>query len=600
MNTEALTEKQNVYKGIPASSGIVIGKAYVLDRHMVCVLEHPIPDEEIENEVERFRAAVERAESEMRELSERAAAEFGEDMPFMIFDAHAQILRDPSMLREIENLIREKKRNAEWALKILLEKYQTRFSKIKDNYFRERLHDIEQVVLRLQRHLTHGEDASLGMLTEPVIIISHDLSPADTIQMDPSKVIGFAIDVGGKTSHAGILASSMDIPAVVGLKSLSLRVRSGDPVIIDGNTGEVTHLPTPEQFQLFNKRRQKYLYYDKELHAQKHLEAKTLDGVAIKLLANIETSHDLAHVYEHGAAGVGLYRTEYLYINKLRWPDEEEQYDDYKKVAESLKPNPAVIRTLDLGGDKLGINDEYYEPEPNPALGMRAIRFCLKNPEIFKTQLRAILRASAHGNIKIMYPLITSVDELIEANDILNSVKNELRENKIKFNENVPVGIMIETPSSVMLAQELAKHCDFFSIGTNDLIQYTMAIDRVNEKVAYLYQPLSPAILRMLFQVVDAAGKAEIPVSVCGKMAGDPTYALLLMGLGGVRELSMDVHSIPKIKKFVRSIRIEDAKKIAKEALALNSTEEIKNYMMRQIEKYFVEGISSDLVENGR
>ncbi|MGK7345717.1 MAG: phosphoenolpyruvate--protein phosphotransferase [Candidatus Nitrospinota bacterium M3_3B_026] len=598
MIAKAGAREGNVFHGIPASSGIVIGKAYVLDRHMICVLEHPIPDGEVDEEIERFRAAAEKAENDLRELSERAAAEFGDDIPFMIFDAYVQILKDPSMRREVENIIREKRRNAEWALKLLQEKYQTRFSKIKDKYFRERLNDIEQVVTRLQRHLVQDEDVSLENLTEPVIIVSHDLSPADTIQMDPSKVMGFAIDVGGKTSHAGIIASSMDIPAVVGLKTLSLHVRSGDSLIIDGNTGEVAHMPTPEQFQKYNQRRQRYLYFDKELHAQKDLEARTLDGVTIKLLANIESSHDLTHVLEHGASGVGLYRTEYLYINKLRWPDEQEQFDDYRKVAETLAPNPAVIRTLDIGGDKLAVGDDYLENEPNPALGLRAIRFCLANPEIFKTQLRAILRASAYGNLKIMYPLITSPDEVIAANDILQEAKDELKAEGKAFNENIPVGIMVETPSAVMIAGELAKLSSFFSIGTNDLIQYTMAIDRVNERVAYLYQPLSPAIIRMLNSVVKAAEEAGIPVSVCGKMAGDPTYAMLLIGMGGVRELSMDVHSIPRIKKFIRSINIEDARRIAEEALRLDSTERMKNYMVEHIQKFFVEGVSSDLVEN--
>lgn len=598
MTAKAGARIGNIFHGIPASSGIVIGKAYVLDRHMICVLEHPIPENEVDEEIERFRAAAEKAENDLRELSERAAAEFGDDIPFMIFDAYVQILKDPSMRRDVEKTIRENRRNAEWALKLLLEKYQNRFSKIKDKYFRERLNDIEQVVTRLQRHLIQNEDVSLENLTEPVIIVARDLSPADTIQMDPSKVMGFAIDVGGKTSHAGIIASSMDIPAVVGLKTLSLHVRSGDSLIIDGNTGEVAHIPTPEQFQKYNQRRQRYLYFDKELHAQRDLEARTLDGVTIKLLANIESSHDLTHVIEHGASGVGLYRTEYLYINKLRWPDEQEQFDDYRKVAQALAPNPAVIRTLDIGGDKLAVGDDYLENEPNPALGLRAIRFCLANPEIFKTQLRAILRASAYGNLKIMYPLITSPGEVIAANDILEEAKEELRAEGIPFNENIPVGIMVETPSAVMIAGELAGLSSFFSIGTNDLIQYTMAIDRVNERVAYLYQPLAPAIIRMLNSVVKAAEKAGIPVSVCGKMAGDPTYAMLLIGMGEVRELSMDVHSIPRIKKFIRSINIEDARRIAGEALKLDSTERMKNYMMEHIRKFFVEGVSSDLVEN--
>jgi len=517
----------------------------------------------------------------------------------MIFDAHSQLLKDPSLIKDVERIISEELCGAEWALKILLEKFHTRFSKIKDKYFRERLNDIEQVITRLQRGLIKEEEPSLSDLEEPVIIVAHDLSPADTIQMDPAKVIGFATDGGGKTSHAGIIASSMDIPAVVGLKKLSYTVRSGDPIIVDGNTGIVICRPTTEQFIEYNKKRQKYLYYDQEVHAQKHLEAKTVDGAVIRVRANIESSHDLKHLNEHGAEGVGLYRTEYLYVNKARWPDEEEQYQDYKKVAEAVTPYHAVIRTLDIGGDKIaGVAVDYMDDEPNPALGLRAIRFCLAYPDIFRTQLRAILRASVHGKLKIMYPLITTLEELKEANEILEHVKEDLKQDGIPFDESIEVGIMIETPSSVMIADELAKHCSFFSIGTNDLIQYTMAIDRVNERVAYLYQPLSPAILRMLKQTIDAANNNGISVSVCGKMAGDPVYAILLMGFGNVTELSMDVHSIPKIKKFLRSISLADSAKLVEKVMGLASEAEIKAGVMDSIDKYFTDDTGSGLEEN--
>lgn len=598
MNTGSKVEQDNVFHGIPASSGIVIGKAYVLDRHMICVLNHPIPHDQINAEIDRFQSAIDMSQIEMREIAEGAKAEFGDDVPFMIFDAYSQILKDPSLIKETEKIIRDIKCNAEWALKVLLENYHNRFSKIKDLYFRERLNDIEQVVTRLQRHLIQAETQSLADLEEPVIIVAHDLSPADTLQMDPDKVIGFAIDIGGRTSHAGIIASSMDIPAVVGLKTLSTKVRSGDPLVVDGNSGEVALLPSQEQFMRYNKKRQKYLYYDRSLHEQKDLEAKTLDGVAIKLLANIESSHDLEHLIEHGAEGVGLYRTEYLYINNDKWPSENEQFEDYKKVVESVSPKTTVIRTLDIGGDKVSAGTMFSESEPNPALGLRAIRFCLKNPDIFKTQLRAILRASTFGKLKIMYPLITTVEELIEANGILDEVKTELKEKGQPFDESIEVGIMIETPSSVMMADELARHCSFFSIGTNDLIQYTMAIDRVNEKVAYLYQPLSPAILRMLSQTIKAADNEGISVSVCGKMAGDPMHAMLMIGFGNVRELSMDVHSIPRIKKFIRSITIQDAKELAQEALVMNSVEAIRNKMADHINKILAEEISLNIEDS--
>ncbi|MBI4665653.1 MAG: phosphoenolpyruvate--protein phosphotransferase [Nitrospinae bacterium] len=577
--------EENVLFGIPASSGIVIGKAYVLDRHMICVLEHILHEDELDAEIDRFHSAVDQLRAELSELAETARSESEMDIPTLIFDAHIQILNDPLMLKEVQGIIESKSCNAEWALKSLLEKYQASFSKIKDQYFRERLNDIEQVITRIQRRLIQGETVSLASLTEPVIIVSHDLSPADTIQLNPAKVIGFAIDVGGKTSHAGIIASSMDIPAVVGLKTLSQRVRSGDPIIVDGNLGEVVHMPAKDQFLKYTKRRQRYLYFDQELHAQKHLAATTIDGEKVKVLANIESSQDLAHLSEHGAEGVGLYRTEYLFIHRTKWPDEEEQFEDYKKVAQSVAPHCAIIRTLDIGGDKLATGGDYFEVEPNPALGLRAIRYCLSKPEVFRTQLRAILRASAFGKLKIMYPLITMPEELIHANYILGEVKGELNAQGHLFDKDIEVGIMIETPSSVIIADELAKHCSFFSIGTNDLIQYTMAIDRMNERVAYLYQPLSPTILRMLSQTMSAAAKAGLSVSVCGKMSGDPISAFLLMGMGSVRELSMDVHSIPRMKKFIRSISVADAREVARQALTMSAAEDIKHFVTAHLRK---------------
>jgi phosphotransferase system enzyme I (PtsI) len=335
------------------------------------------------------------------------------------------------------------------------------------------------------------------------------------------------------------------------------------------------------------------------LHLQKDLEAKTLDGVYVRMFANIESSSDLSHLKEHGAEGVGLFRTEYLYLRNPAQPGEEEQYRDYRKVAEYLQGRVAIIRTFDLGGDKLASFAGRLEPEPNPALGLRAIRFSLAHVGMFKTQLRAILRASAHGDIKIMYPLITTLDELLEANSILEEVKERLRKEGKPFKDPIDVGIMIETPSSVMIAPELAAHCRFFSIGTNDLIQYTMAIDRVNEWVAYLYQPLSPAILRMLRMVVAAADAAGVGLSVCGKMAGDPAYAVLLLGFGGVRELSMDPHSIPKMKKMIRSIRMEDARRIAAHAARLGSAGEVREYLSAELKPLFEMGFTSDLFENG-
>ncbi len=599
MNLEETKLSSNVTKGISASSGIVIGKAYVLDRHYFCVLEQLLEPDEINDEVERFRSAVEASLNEMGETREQATEELNSDLPFTIFDSHMRILQDPTMIKEIEGYIVNNKCNAEWALKLLLESYHERFSKIKDGYFRDRLLDIEQVVTKIQRQLIQDEiNVNFSTLAEPVILVTHDLTPEDTMMIDTAKIIGIASDVGGKTSHAGIMAASMDIPAVVGLKDLSFKARTGSPIIVDGNSGKAILNPTKEQFIKYNKKRQKFIYEDQAFHANRHLAATTLDGHTIKILANIESSHDILSLNQHGAEGVGLYRTEYLYLNRRSLPSEEEQFEDYKKVAESVDKNHAVIRTFDLGGDKLSSLSDQHDHEQNPALGLRAIRFSLGNKDLFKTQLRAILRASAFGKLKIMYPLITLSEEVTEANAVLTEVKEELTASKIDFDESIEVGIMMETPAAAMIANELSKYCSFFSIGTNDMIQYLMAIDRVNERVAYLYQPLSPSILRILAQIIKSADENNVSISVCGKMAGDPTYAMLLIGLGGVRELSMDVHSIPMIKAFIRSIRITEANEIATDALKLGSAKEIREFMVGKIGKFLVNGISSDLVEN--
>ncbi|MBI4827364.1 MAG: phosphoenolpyruvate--protein phosphotransferase [Nitrospinae bacterium] len=564
---------------------------------------------EVEDEISRFHASVEASLSEMSDIREATLSEMGggaardltsfENAPSLfIFDTQTRILSDPSMLRDIEAIIRDKKCNAEWAIKTLIEDYQARFARIHDQYFRERLRDIEQALTRIQSHMVHGGEGSRAEFDEPVVLVAHDLNPADTLRLNTSKVVAVVTDMGGKTSHAGILAAPMDIPAVVGLHDFSYQARTGEKLIVDGSAGVVIRNPSQEQFYAYLKKQLKVRYFDEALQAEKSLQAVTQDGARINVRANIESSGDIGSLAEHGAEGVGLYRTEYLYINRATLPNEQEQYEDYRRVAEAVAPYHAIIRTFDLGGDKLPINGGFIDPEPNPALGLRAIRFCLEHPVIFKTQLRAILRASAHGSLKIMYPLITTLEELLAANVMLREAMEELRRDGVPFDEHIPVGIMMETPSCVMIAPELARQCAFFSIGTNDLIQYTMAIDRVNDRVAHLYQPLSPAILRMLKQIITAADGAGIPVSVCGKMAGDPVYALLMIGMGGVRELSMDVHSIPRIKKFIRSVSLEEARRVAHSALDLGTTGEIRRHIVSQVGRLLVDGLSSELIEN--
>ncbi len=597
---ETLAPDGNMYHGISASSGIVIGRAYVLDTHHMCVLRHDISPENVDEECARFEEAVEKAGNEMDEIRQGAIEELDGALPLTLLDTHQQLLRDRSLTGQVEKIIGEELCNAEWALKLMQEQYLDRFSSIKNSYFRERIADIDQIVTRLQRILIGNETlrTTTSDLTEQVVIVSHDLTPSDTLSLNRNMVIGFCIDAGGKTSHAGLMASSMDIPAVVGLRKLSHNVRSGDAIIVDGNSGEVVHKPTREQFLKYTKRRQNFLYFDETVHKLKDKKAITKDDYEVRVLANIESSGDLSHLKEHGADGVGLYRTEYLYIDRAGWPDESAQFEDYKKVAESVGSNYAVIRTLDFGADKIAAYARPREPEPNPALGLRAIRFCLANPDIFKVQLRAILRASAFGNLKIMYPLITTVAEIDKANAYLDEAKEELLKEGHGFDDNIEAGIMIETPASVMISDLLAEKADFFSIGTNDLIQYTMAIDRVNEDVAYLYQPLAPAMLRMLKRSIESAKEGGIEISVCGKMAGDPAYALLLMGMGDVHSLSMDVHSIPRIKQFIRSISVSDAAQIAKEILTKRSSASAHLYMSEKMKDFLEEGAGSELVRN--
>ncbi|MFW2331544.1 MAG: phosphoenolpyruvate--protein phosphotransferase [Nitrospinota bacterium] len=591
-------DEHNIYKGIAASHGIVMGRAYLQDSHMICAIEHHLKSsEDVSNEVTRFLDKVEECSNEIAQISNQAKEVLGDETPLILVDAHRQILHDPSMQKKVVRIIEDHKCNAEWALKILREKYVAKFSKFKDPYFHERLNDIEQAITKLQRYLS-GEDigSPLDNLEEPVIVIAHNLTPSDTLKFDRQNIIGFAIDSGGKTSHVGILASSMDIPAVVGLKNISSIISSGDPIVLDGIRGEIIHKPSKQQFELYNKYRQRWLYFDEDATAQKDLDAITTDGIKINVQANIETTKDIDRLDKYGAGSVGLFRTEYIFINDNSWPDEENQYEQYKKLATILKgDNFALVRTLDIGADKLHASAPYFDDEANPALGLRAIRFCLQNVDIFKTQIKAILRAAIHGNLKIMFPLITAVEELIEANKIVELSKSELRAAGKQFKEDIETGVMIETPSAVILARELSNHCSFFSIGTNDLIQFSMAIDRANEKVAYLYQPLSPAILRLVASVIKIANETNTSVSICGEMAQDPLTVIILLGLGDVKSLSMDVHSIARIKKFIREISISEAQALATKVINLDNTEEIIRLVKSEVADYIKDDVSSKI-----
>lgn len=579
--------KNFVLKGIAASPGMAIGRVYILDRAKPCILRHSIADSLIENEVAKFRESLDKSKAQLMDIREKAERGLGSSHLY-ILDAHIMILKDTSLMDNTINIIREQKVNAEWALKESLDGFLKKFENITDEYISGRKKDIEQVVYRILRNMIGHHIESLADLEEPVIIIAHDLTPSDTIQMKREKVLGFATDGGGKTSHTGIMASALEIPAVVGLKNITEKVSNGDPVIIDGIDGSVVLNPDTATFQSFLKKQQRFEYYEKELLKIKDLPAITKDGHRVKLMSNIEYSDEVDLAIRYGAEGIGLYRTEYLYINKDRLPTEEEHFLDYKKVAVRMKSGYSIIRTLDLGGDKF-MSAQKSNGDINPALGLRGIRLCLNRVDIFKTQLRGILKASHYGKFKVMYPMISGVDELKEANNVLQEVKDELKSEGIPFDTGIEVGAMIETPSASVIIDLLSDEVNFFSIGTNDLIQYTLAIDRVNEQVAYLYQPLHPSVLRILKGIISSADKKGIPLSVCGMMGGDPVHTLILLGMGSIESISMDPHSIPKIKKFICNIKYEDAVRIANEVLSLKSADEIKRYLSEEIPRIYPE-----------
>ena len=549
-----------VYRGIVASPGIVIGRAYLLDRRKVVVAGRRIDDINVKEEVARFKQAVDRSKSQLEELKKRFSKGLGKSHLY-ILDTHIMLLEDKMLIDGTVKRIRESQLNAEGALTETIAAIGLKFDTIEDDYLRERKHDVEQVGERILRNLVGHKQESLADIKDEAVIIAHDLAPSDTLMMRKDKILGFATDAGSRTSHTAILARSLGIPATVGLENITAAVKTGDVVILDGIHGVVIVDPDEETFLDYLKKQRRYKYFEQELEKLRTLPAVTLDGHTVQLQGNIELPEEVASAAEHGGAGIGLYRTEFLFLNRQTLPTEEEHYNAYRHVAEKAGPHEVVIRTLDVGGDKVGLPGG-FEKEANPALGLRAIRFCLQKQDIFRTQLRGILRASAHGNIKILVPMISGLSELYETKKIIEEVKSELRSEGKAFNEDVAIGVMIEIPSAAMIADLLAAEVDFFSVGTNDLIQYTLAIDRQNEHVAYMYEPLDPAVLRLLHRVSDAALRANVTLAMCGEMAGDPLYAAILLGMG-FQSLSMNVASIPWVKKVVRSVRMQDAVELA-------------------------------------
>lgn len=564
-----------MYKGTGASPGVALGKALVIEHSELNIEKKNI--ENVESEVEKLQAAVEQSKIELEQVKERAKVELGEHEA-EIFEAHLLVLQDPELIDQTISKIRDEKVNAEFALNEVKDMFVSIFESMDNEYMRERAADIKDVTNRVLRHILGIKIVDLSALSEEVILIANDLTPSDTATMNKKMVLGFLTNIGGRTSHTAIMARTLEIAAIVGLNDITENVKDGDFIVFNGETGQV--IVNPDE-KTINEYRGLKAKFDEEKEALKQLIGKpsiTLDDRHVELAGNIGSPNDLEGLLKNDAEGVGLYRTEFLYMDKEDdFPSEEEQYQAYKAVLEGMNGKPIVIRTLDIGGDK---ELKYFkmDEEMNPFLGYRAIRLCLDRKDIFKTQLRALYRASVHGKLRIMFPMISSLEELLKAKETIKEVLAEMDTQGIEYAKDVEVGMMIEIPSAAVISDILAKHVDFFSIGTNDLIQYTCAVDRMNQKISYLYNQFNPAVLRLIKMVIDNAHKEGKWVGMCGESAGDQRMIPILLGMG-LDEFSMSPISILPARKFITSVKYEDMKKFAGEVLTIGTAEEIKAHV---------------------
>ena len=563
-------------KGIAVSPGVAIAPAIVLDSEQFRIPRRSIEPREVEPELARFGGAVERAQEEIRELRERVAADIGEKLG-AIFDVQDALLGDPHIIEEIRELVEREHYAPEYAVSQILKGYAKKVLALPNRYMAERVADVWDVEKRLLRNLIGAKRESLHQLTEPVVVIAHDLTPSQTAGLDPSTVLAFATDIGGRTSHTTIVARAMGIPAVVGLQNVTADISGGDTVIVDGNRGLVVIDPDKPTIMRFREAEQRFHRMEEELGHLRDLPATTTDGHEVFLWGNIEFPYEVQTCVDRGASGIGLYRTEFLYLDRDEEPSEEDHYQAYAEAIEACKGRPITIRTCDLGADKFTHLSGDYD-ERNPFLGCRSIRFSLQHIAAFKKQLRAILRASALGAVRIMFPLITNLKELRQAKMLLADVREDLEEEGIHASTDIKVGIMIEVPSAAIMARQFAKECDFFSIGTNDLTQYVLAVDRSNERVAGMYTPGHPAVLRLIRTVTDTAREAEIEVAVCGEMAGEPRYVPVLLGLG-VQVFSVSSATLLEIKKVIRSITMDQAKEVCEKVFRFDSDREVDAYL---------------------
>ncbi len=582
------------YKGIGVSPGIAIGRAVIIERREASVFRVPIREEDVGSEVNRFLEALKQTRDELAELAQKVSRSMGDEYA-SIFEAHALMVSDPSFADRVVQKIESEQVNAEWALAEVQEELQARFKSFDDEYLRERETDVKDVADRVQTNLQGISHHDLSEIKHDVVILADDLTPSDTIHFNRRPIVGFATEAGGRTSHTSIIAKSLFIAAVIGVPRLIKMIDNDEMIIVDGYEGTLIVNPTQAMIAEYQSRVLRHEEAETKLLENRTQPAITKDNHKLLMQANIELVEELKDAIRFGAEGIGLYRSEFLYISKSPLlPTEEEHLQLYRALAEGLAPRDCVIRTFDLGGKKLA-REVIGSREDNPVLGLRGLRLCMKHRDMFRTQLRALLRASVVGNLKIMFPLVSGVQELRQAKSLIRELKEELDSEGIEYNPKLKIGIMVEVPSAALIADILAQESDFFAIGTNDLIQYSLAIDRSNENVSYLYEPLHPALLRLIKGIIDAGKAAGIPVSLCGEMASDPIYAIVLIGLG-LEIFSMNPSSIPIIKNIARSVRYRDCRRIAEMALLKKTAQEIEEFVIESVAMRFPEGLINKTV----
>lgn len=576
--------KQSIIKHEAASGGIAIGRAHIIAQNDVSFPKYWIADKEIISEINRFKRAITHSKQQLSKIKEKLCRFQGKEQ-IQILDTHSMLLQDEMLVTHAIQNITGQKINAEWALDKASSRLKMAFADMHNEYFQQRKHDLDYICRRIIKNLTGGTELSLHEIKDSsIILVAPDFSPADIISFARDRVKGFISSVGGNTSHSAIIARSLEIPAMIGVENVIEKIKEGDTIIIDGLKGNIIINPSKDDLSKYKKHQTEFESAKKALLKDINLPAETRDGSKLSLVANIELAEEVAAALQHGAEGIGLFRTEYLYLNRLDYPSETEQFECYKATLKQMDGRPVTIRTLDLGGDKLFAGSEYAE-HLNPALGLRAIRFCLVEKDIFRTQLRAMLRASVFGNLRILLPMISGVDELHQVKSFIESVKKELQKEQIKIAKKIDLGIMIEIPSAVITADALAKEVDFFSIGTNDLIQYTLAVDRTNEHVSYLYNPLHPAVLSLLHKTVRAARANNIDVTLCGEIAGDPLYILLFLGMG-IDTLSMNSISIPRVKKMLRQVTAKEARALWEKISKFNKIADIEAVLKAEMNRH--------------